>query len=530
MPAVVSTPPIKLTDRKLFSRELEQADKVVLGFTLGVRERDPSRRQLVKWAGLNEKTVRAAQNRLAAIKPIWRDDDDGGVVLDGRGQPVEQPWSLISLDRPSTAAERNINDPRYARSTRAYAVAATAEPGQNPHRWTQLPGAVIDRIPRRGKNRALLLLVAVAYARLQLRHGAIQAPDEVVAWQLGVEKRKVRTARETLAKAGVIVPFKKASPAWVWTMPGGTPGKPENPEALDTRRTPRLHTLQVYGSQYRLFGSENELDEAARLLHSLGEWATTALLPVAPPPLECEPWPCGYGDEDYAGSAAALIDAAKSLLLEAPEIKPFSGDTAGWSGQEGQLKRPILIPRTPVDRSTITASGRDGYAQEQEDQALKVNISGRSGWPLVLEEAAVRCLGERAATRGTLTHSKIDRRWQMAYAWRAETHGYLGPDGTDELMPCQVQLLGEIAADALDFVANLAESRDRHAALDGRLRYALQPRLDTDAAFDALREQADAERDRAGTDNGEELADPDLVASLLDFELPGYFKPEDPGW
>jgi hypothetical protein len=39
-------------------------------------------------------------------------------------------------------------------------------------------------------------------------------------------------------------------------MPGGTPGKPEQPAQLNTRQTPRLHTLEIYDRDFRVFGSD----------------------------------------------------------------------------------------------------------------------------------------------------------------------------------------------------------------------------------------------------------------------------------
>jgi hypothetical protein len=225
------TPSLILTDRTLFDRQLSLAAKVVLGVTLGCRERNASQRQLIEWTGLHESTVRAAQNELDAIRSHWEVDEDEELIRDDAGEPVEFESKFADLDRPKSARERNKNNPRFVRSTRLTSLWVDADPAQNPGRRTELPGAILERIQRGGKNRALLCLAALAYARVQLQHGAIQAPDEVVAWWIGAETGQAKRARQTLTTADVLARTRRRARAGSTRCRAARRGSRSNPRS-----------------------------------------------------------------------------------------------------------------------------------------------------------------------------------------------------------------------------------------------------------------------------------------------------------
>lgn len=153
---------------------------------------------------------------------------------------------------------------------------------------TRLPGAIAARLPRgRGvTNGAELRLVALMYAREQLRRGAIQVEDEVVARKLGLQVHRngcfdgpnvnqVRRLREKLVEQGTLVVMDaRAYPCPIYVMPGGTPQKPENPDAFEPAHTRRFRSLSdVFpppGDVFDLYASDDELEEILSLARKVG--------------------------------------------------------------------------------------------------------------------------------------------------------------------------------------------------------------------------------------------------------------------
>lgn len=238
------------TDELLFSDEPPHV-RVVAAATFGYPKRNPSLVELAKMTGLKPHTVKDAQNQLEA----WS----------RAGTTVIAP--LAQYDKPENWYERNPDNPRFQRSNELTRV---FRPDYDPDRAKyriELPASVLAKLPRGQKNSAILRLVACAYAREQLRRGAIQIDDATLAEQLQLRVQRegfgeetnvaqVTRARETLLRRGVLVVHDADADPPIYTMPGATPGKPENPDELAPEATKKLRqhparSPEATGSTFR---------------------------------------------------------------------------------------------------------------------------------------------------------------------------------------------------------------------------------------------------------------------------------------
>lgn len=233
-------PGYALTDAILLDPLMPVAMKLVLGATLAVPSRNPS------------------LNRLATILPLNR----AAIIL---AQRQLEDLELALYDRPSEAWERHPTNPRFVRSNQVIHVHPSADPTQAPGAYVKLPGHVAMRLPRGRKNAARFPLLALLYAREQLRRGAIQIEDDAAASLLGFrapdrspDARGVRRLREELLRAGVIRRAQRTNPTSIYVMPGAT-HRPADAKTLDPSRTRRLRHLPVdVGAPIRVLANEAE--------------------------------------------------------------------------------------------------------------------------------------------------------------------------------------------------------------------------------------------------------------------------------
>ena len=244
--------PLKATDRLLFG-PFSHDEFVVIAAELGCPGRNLSLTQLVEATGLKRNTVEAITKKLE-----------------------EHPgYPTASFDRPAGNSERNPHNPQFVRPTRLKAVRADIDPAA-PGRWmVELPVTILNRI-NRGKgvsNAGLLRRVACACAREQLIGGAVQVTDDTLAKKFGCDRQAVARARRSLIKHGILVPV-KGQPN-VWTMPGATPGKPEDPERLDVTRTKKVYAVAIGENRYDVEATASEHDLISDLVIAVGEKAAT---------------------------------------------------------------------------------------------------------------------------------------------------------------------------------------------------------------------------------------------------------------
>lgn len=272
--------PLVFTDELLFSGQEPNA-KVVLAATLGVPNRDPSLSQLAEMTGLKRNTVKAAQDELERWRTMWLEvAEEMKLCL---------PGVLVVYDKPEQWYDRYRDNPRFNRSNKVTSVWLAFDP--TPSRASdappriELPAHIHTRLPRRSRSAAVLRLVAAVYAREQLRRGAIQIEDETVArklglkevvggWEEGPNVRQVARARETLIAAGILVVHDAdAQPCPIYTMPGATPQRVENPAALEPEWTFRFrrHRLKDAGEQLDVYATDAQWATVLTLVRHLGD-------------------------------------------------------------------------------------------------------------------------------------------------------------------------------------------------------------------------------------------------------------------
>lgn len=441
------TPDLVLADETLFDTFYSFEARLVLAVQLGYPNHNPSLEQIAAVAAMNRHTVLAAQAELETTFSVWTDNGDGIQHVGG--------YQLAALDRPSAGRDRRGSYPRFNRSTRVEKVARWADPRDpaNGGRWGSLPGAILERLPRGRKNNALIRLAALAYAREQLRAGAIQIGDDALAYLLGSTPRKIGSARRLLAEAGILRFVRRDRPCNIYTMPGGTPGRPENPDALDPLRTRRLDHLHVGPHTLRVYASANELAEATRLIDTLT------------PPLALL-------------ALRAGIPWSLSERLHGPEILDAlasfhgrqKGQVSGSKHPYRPLRAPLPVvrgtePLLPTPNSTFTRFAREEEAGEGE--------ASLSGLPKVAAELAA--LYPEGAPRSHL--DSLD--------WTRTTLGDRFNDGqplnTDQLAALDSRLAG--------FLAGLDPTKDPRL-LFAQVRRALRHPTTDDALFAELQRLA----------------------------------------
>jgi hypothetical protein len=269
---------LRITDELLFDRSRSVQERVTLAATLAYPDRNPSLTQLEERAASSRLSVIEAQNELERYEPIWTEEADGSFsLLSSR---------LVTYDRPSHYYDREPDNPRFKRPNRVVAIEPWADPDRA--RFVELPLDVVERLPRGHKNSALIRLLALFYAREQLRFGAIQKEDAFVARLLlgQAEKRypdqyqrAIRRARDAMIEANVLsVADDTAEPAPIYTMPGATPGREPDLERFDPARTERLQEIELGGILFGdVLGSDAEAASARQLARQLGPAALLAI-------------------------------------------------------------------------------------------------------------------------------------------------------------------------------------------------------------------------------------------------------------
>ena len=269
---------LKLTDAVLFDRSLPFDARAVLALTLGHQGKNPSVDYTAAAIGLQPRTVLTAQRVLEYGTRVWTMDDAGAIAL------VADCPATATFDRPSEWYERHPNSPQFHRSTKLDVLAPWAKPADHAH--AELPADIAARLPKREHHNSIVRLVALAYAREQLIRGAIQIEDASLAYLLGASPRQVRRAREQLLREGILRFERREGPCDIYTMPGGTPVRPIDPDALEPLWTRRLATLTIGPFLLNLYASPSELDTAARLVDKIGEPKSIAALVTAFPTVE----------------------------------------------------------------------------------------------------------------------------------------------------------------------------------------------------------------------------------------------------
>ncbi|MGH2383396.1 MAG: hypothetical protein ACRDG7_19570 [Candidatus Limnocylindria bacterium] len=359
--------PLRITDAALFELELDEA--LVLAATCGYPERNPSLTQLVESTGLKRNSVKAAQDKLEACmgRPYVEGQGarrlTGGELLEQMKQadenvPPPMGWHrarqaapLVIFDKPEHWYDREPDNPRYQRSNRITWIQPKYDPDHpgNIGRMIELPASVLAKIPRgRGVNAPLLRLLALTYAREQLRRGAIQIEDRLLAdrfsiyevdretgYYEGLAVRQVERTREKLAQAGVIDLRDEGDGLPVYVMPGGTPGSDKTPDDFDPARTKRIRPLGLEGDDgQEIVASDEQHAELHRHIRTLGGRAPRAA--------ELK----GLLDPLDLLDAAPLIDrlSRKRHLLLPEEIPTIAGRDTGLLPSTNDLSKSSLPP------------------------------------------------------------------------------------------------------------------------------------------------------------------------------------------
>jgi len=285
----VTHPGYQLTEWAYSHPWLTPEAKLVLGVTLQWPERNPSVRQLADVLPLNKDTIILAQTELE----------------------VE---GIARYDRPKK--RRSKTDARFEDSNRLAWVHPKAEPNrrrQDAERGAFLPSEVAERLPRgvRGKKNAKHFpLIALVYAHEQARAGRVAIQDDAVGAILGLNARQVRTMRQQLIAAGIIVKATYVPLLGKSYRLVGTPAPAITFEAGKVKRASLLHgVLPNPQASVLIVASKYELAYLRTLLDQLDAEACAAVVTDAQTSE-------GGAAEAFGIGAAALIEAAKLRLAE----------------------------------------------------------------------------------------------------------------------------------------------------------------------------------------------------------------------
>jgi hypothetical protein len=349
---------LKLTDDVLFDRFHTFEERAVLAVTQGHHGKNPSVRDLAKTLGIKDDAVMKAQQDL--------ETDFYFQIEQPRGD-ISFTYQLATFDRPSEFWERQTTNPRFRRSTRLEAVAPRAElyVGGVKKKWTELPRDIVKRLPKRRHGNALVFLVALAYAREQLRRGAIQIEDDALAYLLGASEKRIAAIRRLLVKAGILKFERRDHPAHVYTMPGGTPGREEDALGLRPEHTRRLSDLTIGPFSLPVFACATELDSLASEVERLS--APIALAWIA----ACAQYDLDLPERHDARDLLAILKprtpkppSAVGGLSQEP-ASPVGGLAPTCGGTYPDLWGDgVLLPSTS-DLKILTTSGRNDEMQEQ---------------------------------------------------------------------------------------------------------------------------------------------------------------------
>lgn len=296
--------PLRITDAALFELELDEA--LVLAATCGYPNRNPSLTQLAATTGLHRASVKIGQDKLEACLGRPYVEGEGAKVLTG-GELIDQMrqmdanvpppvgWHrarqvapLVTFDKPEHFYDRQPDSPRYTRSNRITWIQPKYDPDhpRNVGKVVELPASVLAKIPRgRGvTNAPLLRLLALAYVREQLRRGASQVEDRLLADRFGIYEvdqdtgfyeglavRQVARTRDKLAQAAVIELHDDGDGLPIYVMPDGTPGSDKTVDDFDPARTRRIRILGLDGDDgQEIVATDAQHAELSRRIRMLG--------------------------------------------------------------------------------------------------------------------------------------------------------------------------------------------------------------------------------------------------------------------
>ena len=302
-----------LTDTILFHPHLGIAEKLVLGATLSHPNRNPSQPTLAKLLPIQKRDIQKAQHTL-------------------------EGFELARYDRPSFAWEREAHSPRFRHSNKLVWVAPEADPSRSGARSVTLPGEIARRLPAGNgkKNAKLFPLVALVYAREQLRRTIIHIEDEAVAALLGLSERQVRRVREELRTLGLLKFSQRKPPCDAYTFPGATAGIPAAQlDPAKTRRIRRLGTDAELGfdGYVPVYANEAEWETIAGRARRLGPLWTNYALTLA------------FGAE-LGGRREEAPFRAASVLQSMEEAATAKADF--WTGVDRTA--PSLLTHSPQER------------------------------------------------------------------------------------------------------------------------------------------------------------------------------------
>ena len=394
----MSTFGLRASDDLIFAPYYSFNARVVLAAILAYPERDPSLKQLQAQTGLDKKAIGQATHELEATAEKPHENADGDILY-----PQKQ---AARFNRPEHPWERNPDNPRFNRSTRLAAIQEKYDDAARSNSKTriELPGAILDKLPRgKGiKNAALLRLVALAYCADQLRRGAIHKEDATLAYELGANTRQIKHARTALRDCGVVLVV-KGRPN-VYTMPNGTPGKPENPDQLSEGTTKHLYEIKFGTTEvawpFDVRATKRELDEIRRLATRLGYDATDEILfadktVTKDGPCRAEAIIASLtkalafidklheaGDElDAQGlptTEEEVVEYALQLTKEECPANPVVASPKPQDGPVSTTRRPGLLPSTLEALSTPSSNPAPDVAGASEETPTTEDGGGSS--------------------------------------------------------------------------------------------------------------------------------------------------------
>jgi hypothetical protein len=175
----------RLTDWLLLNPHATAVEKLYVGRALTFRERNP---------GLS---------LLQATTPATR------TALSRAQRSCEEKGFLV-LDRPRFGSDRNANNPRFARSNKIVSfhpqIETRRREGQAPPLTITITGELVERLPRGSgvDHGPYAPLVALLYAREQIRRGGIQLPHAVTAARLNITERIVKRVEKDMLALGAL--------------------------------------------------------------------------------------------------------------------------------------------------------------------------------------------------------------------------------------------------------------------------------------------------------------------------------------
>jgi hypothetical protein len=199
-----------LTDWALFTSSLTVEEKLVLGATLAVRDRNPSQRQLERWLPITKLAIQRAQQQLDAREGfLYRRPEKRLIQPEGFRNPIRDGSNKLIRVPPKCEPFRRDSQPEQ---------------------FIQIPGRLVERLPRaRGKSNAKnTVLIVLAWAREEVLAGGVLVSDEAIGARLGLSRDQVEHARDELRALGVVTRKNKAGYFKVTTLfPGSEHRKPD---------------------------------------------------------------------------------------------------------------------------------------------------------------------------------------------------------------------------------------------------------------------------------------------------------------